>query len=169
MLSTDLWPSFAMLNLSTICKHTSCLPTGSVRIVWNYGNVCNVAVRSLCWLWMLRSKLDSECLNQLTSNSAIDAGTMGQWKADFKNTLLGSRYGRLATITSHPSAEVVLACQWPGCAEWDWPCYAYTQHAHHNVWIFSQQVNTNFQRRWLTFLCRCRNATSILKLFLEPE
>lgn len=54
---------------------------------------------------------------KLISNLATDAGTVEQWKADFKNTLLGSRYGWLATITGHPSAEVVLACQWPACVE----------------------------------------------------
>lgn len=54
---------------------------------------------------------------KLISYLATDAGTMEQWKADFQNTLLGSRYGWLATITGHPSAEVVLACQRPACIE----------------------------------------------------
>lgn len=54
---------------------------------------------------------------KLISNLAIDAGTMEQWKADFKNSLLGSGYGWLATTTGHPSAEVVLACQRPTCVE----------------------------------------------------
>lgn len=117
----------------------------------------------------LKACLECECLGaevslnaestKLISDLVIDAGTMEQWKADFKNTLLGSRYGWLATITGHPSAEVVLACQRPGCVEWDWPCHACTQHAHHNVWIFSQQVNTNFQQKWLTFSGRCIKAS----------
>lgn len=55
--------------------------------------------------------------SKFISNLAIDAGTMEQWEADFKNSLLGSRYGWLATLTGHPSAEVVLACQRPACVE----------------------------------------------------
>lgn len=73
-------------------------------------------MKSLCECSGAKVALNATFM-KFVSNLAIDAGIVEQWKAHFKNSMLGPGYGWLATIAGHPPAEVVPACHWAACVE----------------------------------------------------
>lgn len=98
----------------------------------------------------------------------IDARVLGPRCYQWKDTLLGSRDGWLASLAYGTSAEVDTDGHRASSNEWKRPCHTHPEYVDKDGWVLPQQVSNTFSvcPRHLQFMSAFIYFVQLLKGFL---